>query len=143
MARSGPAVVEIQFGTVGSAVTLPDCYVVSGGEVTAETTDTTAFGDEIKSKGATGVREVGDITIRGPFDPDNNTAFTLIGRPDTSPGATVKELVFVYQSGVSRSYRVLVAKNDPVLEQGKQTEFEAMFYQAAGASTDLVEDFTP
>lgn len=145
MARSGPVSVKIELAATigGNYAELSDCYTVSGGRTSAEKTPTTALGDEVKSQGPTGRRDVEDIIVRGPYDPAAGTAFTMIGRPDTTPGAVPKGLRVHYSDNTSKTYAVLVEYNDPMVEDGKQQEFEAGFYQAGGASTDLVEDFNP
>ena len=140
MARSGPTAVSFAFGASGSQVALPDIVSMSGGGVMSDTVDTTVFSDGIRTQGAVGTRTVEDITLTGFFDPASGTAFSRIGRPDTSPGATVRLLTVTYQTGVTRTYQVIVVKNEPMPSLDGQTMFEAVFRQAG---TTLTEDFTP
>ena len=144
MARSGPAVVSVEVKAVWTAndsnyAELPDIYEVTGGMVTAEAVATTALGDAVRSMGPTGVRKVDDIVLKGPFDPAANTAWTRIGAPDTSPGATTKGIRITFATGVSREFEVLLSRRDPIPSVDDQTLFEAVYYQAG---TGIQEDWT-
>ena len=118
---------------------LPDIVEISGGAVTAEKVDTTSFTDAVRTMGPTGVQAIEDIVLKGFYDPAAGTAFTLIGRPVTSPGTTPDELTINYTSGTSRRFQVFCERNDPIPSIDGQTMFEAAFYVAG---TTLTEDFT-
>ena len=141
MARSGPVPVQYMWGPKGGVMTeLEDITECTGGGVMADSTDTTAYGHEVKNEGPTGTKTVDPITIKGFYDPVAGTAFTLIGRPQTDPNDTIFVLQVLYDTGTSRTYEVWVKKNDPVKSLDDQTRFEATLIQGSAV---LAEDFVP
>ena len=142
MARSGPVpvMVEMQQHGAGSFEELENLTNIGGLVVMAETTDTTAYGHAVKTKGPTGVQSVSDLELEGFFDPAAGTAFTLIGEPDTSPATVPHKIRITYSTGITRLHDMLFDKRDPVLSLDGQQMFQATAYQAGQTITN---DYTP
>ena len=136
MARAGWDVLKTEFDNAAGTLTDMSAYVtdVDGFEREAVTEDVTAAGDDDEVHAAVGLKRVGQITLRGPYDDTASSGpdvvFNAVGN------TTLRTLTITWKSGKTSSVECVIVKYRRLPSKGSFTMVEVVL-QPTGAVTEV------